>query len=151
MAIPPPTVEANINTLERQKFADDVDLGVVVKTLTKIFGGSLTIISPDDFLNTTIEFGDVASKLPPTPAVGRSTVTIRNLANPSLPGDANKILYIGPTAAVSATYAVGNAYGMLLGPGESVNFPLRANKEPWGITATGIIVPIQITEWIITP
>jgi hypothetical protein len=139
------------NTLEQEKFADDSDLHTVVKTLTKIFGGSLTIISPDDFLNTTLNVGDTATKLPTTPAAGRSTMTIRNLADPNDAASANKILYIGPTSGVSATFSIGTSYGMLLGPGESVNFALRANKEPYGIAPTGVTVPIQVTEWIIAP
>lgn len=143
------TEEKSKNTLEQYKFIDDPDgiLGVLVKVYAKIAGGELTILSPDDFLITTLEVGDIPVKIPSTPATGRIAIDIRNLADPAVEGE--KVLYVGPTSSVEANQNVGTNAGIVIGPGEGHNYSLRATKEPWAVAPAGITIKVQITEWII--
>lgn len=145
----------NINTREFEKFteADQPVIGTVVKVLAKIAAGEITILSPDDFLITTFDVGDTPVKLPATAATGRIALDVRNLANPANPADSAKILYVGPTSAVTATDPGGTttAFGWTIGPGEGDNGSLRAIKEPWAVAPTGVTVRVQVREWILIP
>lgn len=140
-------LDPNINTREFDKFAFDPELETVVKVLAKIFGGEITILSPDDFKITTLDIGDVATKLPATPAAGRISMDIRNLSGINEPND---ILYIGPNASVTATDTVGTSSGWQIGPGEGDNVELRASKEAWAIAPAGLTIRVQVREWVLS-
>lgn len=130
------------------KFAEDADLGTVVKVLAKIAAGEITILAPDDFLITTLDVGDVPVKIPATPAAGRIAMDIRNLAGVNQP---EQVLYIGPSATVTASSAVGTTSGWQIGPGEGDNVDLRFIKEPWAVAPAGVTIRIQVREWIVNP
>lgn len=133
------TLPRQINDREHDKFLWDTELGTVVKTLTKIFGGEITILSPQTFKVTTIKVTDTPTLLPRTP--GSLAVDFRNMSE-------TVTVYKGPENSVTADLVEGTTSGWQIGPGEGDNFSLLEQGEIWLVAPATKEALFQFREWI---
>ncbi len=139
-----PALSQTISGREYEKFTWDTELGTVVKVLTKIFGGELTIISPIDFY-TSVEL--VTSTAAQFPAVMPANAVAMDFVNLS----ETDVVYSGRAATVTADRIVGGNGGWEIGPSEGDNFSLGGGVRPWLITEAGKTAVIKIRVWVKSP
>jgi hypothetical protein len=139
-----PPLNLHIAGREYEKFTWDAELGTVVKVLTKIFGGELTIISPVDFYVSTELVTDTAAQFPSTMPANAVAMDFTNLSE-------TDTVYSGRSSAVTADRIVGGTGGWEIGPGEGDNFSLGGGNRPWLITPTGKTAIIKIRVWTKSP
>lgn len=139
-----PALNQHIAGREYEKFTWDTELGTVVKVLTKIFGGELTIISPVDFYVSTESVTPVAAQFPAVMPANAVAMDFVNLSE-------TVIVYSGRAATVTADRIVGGTGGWEIGPGEGDNFSLGGGVRPWLIVEAGKTAVIKIRVWTKTP
>lgn len=122
---------------EKDKFVE-----VGGNTAVRITGdatGTFTVSGMTDFLITTLEITDVASKIPATPLVNRKSMSIYNMST-------TDILYVG-NSDVEANRNIGTTSGWEIMAESIFNLDFAADKEIWGIADSGKTIKIKVIEF----
>lgn len=129
-----------IEQREFDKFCEDSNLDIAVRTCTEITGGSLEA-TPAGYskilLVTTVSVGDTAQLLPAT--VNREAFSFFNNSQVDT-------VYYGPTIAVTADSVVGTTSGWPVGPEETANEPIKSINAVYVIAPAGKTVIITFKE-----
>jgi hypothetical protein len=139
-----PPLNLHIAAREYEKFGWDAELGTVVKVLTKIFGGELTIISPVDFYVSTELVTSTPAQFPSVMPANAVAMDFVNLSE-------TDIVYSGRNNSVTADRTVGSNGGWEIGPGEGDNFSLGGGNRPWLVTPSGKTAVIKVRVWTKSP
>lgn len=132
---PPP--DKTLNTNEQRKFAEIESLGVVVKTLSEINGGELTILAPKDTVNKVIKVTAVATPIP----VIANQIAI-SIFNTSLV----ETIKLGKSDVLFPLLEtdLGGKTGWPIGPEENQNEAVTSDTALYLIADTGKEVLVQL-------
>lgn len=131
-----------IESLEKNKFDENTNGDICVRTCTEITGGSVAT-TPDGisgpFKITTTTVTNSAIAIPLTPLTDRKSISIINLS-------ATDTIFIGSSNLVTANRVAGTTAGWELAADETINFDFKDTIIIYGITESGKSALIKILE-----
>lgn len=132
MSLPPALVDR-----EQAKFCETPANEVAVRICGELNASIHGATGP--FLVTTKTIPDTATLAVASPLANRQSMSIRNL-------ETTNILYVGPSALVTADSVTGTTSGWEVGPNEDFHIDIDSTQVLYLIAETGKTVQVKILE-----